>query len=121
MDFDAIFIDFWDCDGISSFFKLLKQGENQQRMVILLQMTSWPGHSLPTSPQQLIDLVDETLTFWKQQRSTAHPILIHCSAGDGRSGLFCLVAAAITHLLSGDPWQLPVIRRTFQIRDLKIN
>jgi len=81
--------------------RLSKHGENQQRMVILLQMTSWPGHSLPTSPQQLIDLVDETLTFWKQQRSTAHPILIHCSAGDGRSGLFCLVAAAITHLLSG--------------------
>ncbi|KAK4036584.1 hypothetical protein OUZ56_028630 [Daphnia magna] len=81
---------------------LIKNGEAKQRVVVHLQFTAWPGSSFPASPAQFLQLTSEVLHFWQQQRSKAHPIVVHCLAGAGRTGLFCLLLTALSDLSSGN-------------------
>ena len=70
-------------------------------MLIHLQFTAWPGSSFPASPAQFLQLANEVFHFWQQQRNAAHPIVVHCLAGAGRTGLFCLITTALADLASG--------------------
>ncbi|XP_006834287.1 PREDICTED: receptor-type tyrosine-protein phosphatase V-like [Chrysochloris asiatica] len=75
-------------------FQLQHASEQQQRRVKQLQFTTWPDHSVPEAPNSLltfVELVQEQV--WASQR--AGPILVHCSAGVGRTGTF----VALTRLL----------------------
>jgi tyrosine-protein phosphatase non-receptor type 23 len=45
--------------------------------------------------------VSETLNFYSQQRSACHPVVVHCLSGVGRTGLFCLVTAAVCDIQAG--------------------
>ena len=83
---------------LSNFFF---QGEAKQRVLIHLQFTAWPGSSFPASPAQFLQLASEVYHFWQQQRSKSHPIVVHCLAGAGRTGLFCLLCTALSDLSSG--------------------
>ncbi|KAJ8943850.1 hypothetical protein NQ314_009620 [Rhamnusium bicolor] len=53
-------------------------------IVMHLQFTSWPG-----------SYVLELITLYQQQRCATHPIVVHCSSGIGKTGLVCLLTAAI--------------------------
>ena len=52
------------------------------------------------------------LHYHQQQRSLLRPLVVHCSGGVGRSGVFCLLAAALAEINAGsglvDP--LPIAR-----------
>lgn len=77
-------------------------GETRARRVIVhLQFTAWPGSSFPASPGPFLGFVSETLSLYKQQRNTAHPVVVHCLSGVGRTGLFCLVCAAVCEVRAG--------------------
>ncbi|XP_049813399.1 tyrosine-protein phosphatase non-receptor type 23 isoform X1 [Schistocerca nitens] len=77
-------------------------GETRARRVIVhLQFTAWPGSSFPASPGPFLSFVSETLSLYKQQRNTAHPVVVHCLSGVGRTGLFCLVCAAVCEVRAG--------------------
>uniref|UniRef100_A0A8D8SC24 Tyrosine-protein phosphatase non-receptor type 23 n=1 Tax=Cacopsylla melanoneura TaxID=428564 RepID=A0A8D8SC24_9HEMI len=80
---------------------LQDQDKKTTRVVVHLQLTAWPGSSFPSSPSQFLSLVSETLTLYHQQRSLSHPIVVHCSAGIGRSGLFVLALLALTDINKG--------------------
>ncbi|KAL4419642.1 hypothetical protein ABPG77_008583 [Micractinium sp. CCAP 211/92] len=63
--------------------------------------TAWPDHGVPSSAEPLLRLCAEL------HASGAHasPILVHCSAGIGRSGVFCVLDIAtrrLLHLLEGE-------------------
>ncbi|XP_029418032.1 receptor-type tyrosine-protein phosphatase V-like [Nannospalax galili] len=66
----------------------LKHGTQQkQRQVKQLQFTTWPDHSVPETPSSLLTFVE---LVQEQVRATQGkgPILVHCSAGVGRTGTF---------------------------------
>ncbi|KAJ8921018.1 hypothetical protein NQ315_015814 [Exocentrus adspersus] len=70
--------------------------EKRESWVVMhLQFTSWPGSLFPTSPEPLISYVLELVTLYQQQRCATHPVVVHCPSGIGRSGLVCLLTAAI--------------------------
>ncbi|KAJ1520087.1 hypothetical protein ONE63_004309 [Megalurothrips usitatus] len=71
------------------------------RIIVHLQFTAWPGSSFPSSPGPFLTFVSECLVFHSQQRMTSHPIVVHCLSGVGRTGLFCLTAAAICEVQAG--------------------
>ncbi|CAH8581998.1 unnamed protein product [Dicrocoelium dendriticum] len=59
------------------------------RIVVQLHMMRWPDFSAP-SP---VDFTSLLFTYWTERRCTSSdaPVLIHCSAGIGRTGTFiCL-------------------------------
>lgn len=59
--------------------------------------TAWPDHDSPSglARGQLLKLIEET-------RKKPEPIVVHCSAGVGRSGTFIALEALLAALESGD-------------------
>ncbi|XP_065362485.1 tyrosine-protein phosphatase non-receptor type 61F isoform X2 [Calliphora vicina] len=87
-------IEFLRCEEYKNFcvrwFKLTDIESNQSREIIQFHYTTWPDFGIPSSPVAF-------LQFLKQVRDSGAlepnvgPAIVHCSAGIGRSGTFCLV------------------------------
>ncbi|KAM7357526.1 protein tyrosine phosphatase 61F isoform 2-T2 [Cochliomyia hominivorax] len=87
-------IEFLRCEEYKNFcvrwFKLTDNESNQSREIIQFHYTTWPDFGIPSSPVAF-------LQFLKQVRDSGAldpdvgPAVVHCSAGIGRSGTFCLV------------------------------
>ncbi|XP_046546229.1 multiple epidermal growth factor-like domains protein 10 isoform X1 [Haliotis rubra] len=62
---------------------------NERRQVMHLHYVTWPDHGVPSSPP--------LVRFWKVFRSMAAdskaPVVVHCSAGVGRTGTFIALEA----------------------------
>nr|XP_023015123.1 tyrosine-protein phosphatase non-receptor type 23 [Leptinotarsa decemlineata] len=69
--------------------------KRDSRVVMHLQFTSWPGSLFPTKPDPFIEYTLELINTCQQQRCNTHPVVVHCSPGIGKSGLLCLLTAAI--------------------------
>ncbi|TGZ61872.1 hypothetical protein CRM22_007752 [Opisthorchis felineus] len=69
-------------------FILHKTGTTETREVRQLQFTAWPDHGVPNHPAPL-------LMFLRRVRAEcppdSGPIVVHCSAGVGRTGAFILL------------------------------
>lgn len=71
------------------------------RVVIHLQLLDWPLGGSPASPAQLLSFISEVHSFHKSQRNRSRPIVMHCMGGVGRSGVFCLLSAAMKEIAAG--------------------
>ncbi|CAL1279997.1 unnamed protein product [Larinioides sclopetarius] len=94
------------------------------RVVVHLQYTHWPASGIPQTPGPLLQFVSDVLSYHKQQRNLMRPIAVHCSAGIGRSGCFCLITALVNEMNSGHgPRDVAVVativsqQRKFLIQD----
>lgn len=74
------------------------------REITQLQFESWPDFGAPADPTQLLGLVEQTNAVVRATSSTTRlgaadgserPVLVHCSAGCGRTGTFCTVDSVI--------------------------
>jgi len=79
----------------------------RMREITQLQFDSWPDFGAPAHPSHLLGLVEQTeavvcvanKTSSKQPESAeSRPVLVHCSAGCGRTGTFCTVSSVIDML-----------------------
>ena len=77
------------------------------REITQLQYSSWPDFGAPAHPSHLLGLVEQcdavvrALTHAKHadpEPAAARPVLVHCSAGCGRTGTFCTVDSVIDML-----------------------
>jgi len=65
-----------------------------KREVIQIQYTEWPDHGIPSAPDSFLQLI----RFVNESRKDDSPILVHCSAGIGRTGTFCLVNVLVEYI-----------------------
>ncbi|XP_011404665.2 PREDICTED: receptor-type tyrosine-protein phosphatase delta-like isoform X2 [Amphimedon queenslandica] len=65
----------------------------ETRVVHHFSFTSWPRSGAPSNGSGMIDLIDQVQK--RQQQTGNKPILVHCSAGIGRTGAFCALSIAI--------------------------
>ncbi|EDO48187.1 predicted protein, partial [Nematostella vectensis] len=80
-------------------FKLTNTEVSASRDVRQFHYTSWTEENPledGLSRCQLIDLIGQ-VQYW-QAESGRHPIIVHCSAGVGRTGVFCAVSILIERL-----------------------
>lgn len=87
-------VEYLKCENFTNFskrtFRLIDGESNESREVIQFHYTTWPDFYVPSSPIAF-------LQFLKKVRDSgaldadAGPTVVHCSAGIGRSGTFCLV------------------------------
>ncbi|GBM96548.1 Tyrosine-protein phosphatase non-receptor type 12 [Araneus ventricosus] len=62
--------------------------ENEERVICQFHYTTWPDHGVPNSVQPILELVR---LIRDCQASEAVPVLVHCSAGCGRTGTICAI------------------------------
>jgi len=83
------------------------------REITQLQTIAWPDHGLPDSPDSIINLItkkNECLQHYTLlNNGNIGPVVVHCSAGCGRTGTFCTVDSTLTllpNLQQNDPTDL---------------
>lgn len=59
-----------------------------ERTICQFHYTTWPDHGAPDSVQPILDLVR---LMREVQPDESRPILVHCSAGCGRTGTICCI------------------------------
>ncbi|KAF8786934.1 Receptor-type tyrosine-protein phosphatase like protein [Argiope bruennichi] len=73
----------------------LNQGVTEQREVRQFQFTAWPDHGVPDHPTPF-------LMFLRRVRSMnppeSGPMIVHCSAGVGRTGCFVVIDSMLERL-----------------------
>jgi protein-tyrosine phosphatase len=90
-------------------FTLSNAAEPFQRMreVTQLQYSSWPDFGAPAHPAHLLGLIEQCDSVVRQVNGgqpsrpdppNGRPVLVHCSAGCGRTGTFCTVDSVIDML-----------------------
>eukprot|EP00051_Salpingoeca_urceolata_P012885 m.160787 g.160787 ORF g.160787 m.160787 type:complete len:825 (+) comp17630_c0_seq7:1070-3544(+) len=80
--------------------------EGQVRMLYHYWFTDWPDHGVPTTSEGYVDAQNilellETVNAQHEQGGRNGPILVHCSAGVGRSGVLVTIDHC-RHLLQRD-------------------
>ncbi|XP_014366248.2 tyrosine-protein phosphatase non-receptor type 1 isoform X1 [Papilio machaon] len=76
-------------------FKIVDMETLEYRLVSHYHYITWPDFGVPSSPMAFLDFL---LTVQKSGTldPEAGPPVVHCSAGIGRSGTFCLVDACLS-------------------------
>ncbi|XP_067270427.1 tyrosine-protein phosphatase non-receptor type 18 [Pseudorasbora parva] len=82
---------------------------DESRKVSHFQYTAWPDHGIPDMPDGILGMME--LARQKQGNQT-DPVVIHCSAGCGRTGVICAVDYVNDLLLTEQ------IQEDFNILDL---
>ncbi|XP_015202502.1 receptor-type tyrosine-protein phosphatase epsilon isoform X2 [Lepisosteus oculatus] len=67
-------------------FVLTYKPDNQTRLVRHFHFHGWPEIGIPAEGKGMIDIIAAVQK--QQQQSGNHPIIVHCSAGAGRTGTF---------------------------------
>ena len=68
-------------------FKMTDARDGQSRTVRQFQFTDWPEEGVPKSGEGFIEFLGQVHKT-KEQFGQEGPILVHCSAGVGRTGVF---------------------------------
>ncbi|XP_058458116.1 tyrosine-protein phosphatase non-receptor type 61F isoform X2 [Malaya genurostris] len=71
-------------------FRLTDLESNKSREVVQFHYTTWPDFGIPSSPVAFLQFLKDVRDSGALDKDVGPPI-IHCSAGIGRSGTFCLV------------------------------
>ena len=66
-------------------FSLQRENSKEERIVRQFHFTAWPDHGVPEYPSPLLGFVRKVMNSNPQN---AGPMVVHCSAGVGRTGTF---------------------------------
>ncbi len=96
-------------DYTISIFIVKNTLTDEVRQVAHFQFTSWPDFGTPRSAQAMLEFRDEVRSYQAKAVErlgsvwTSHPlgppILVHCSAGIGRTGTFCTLDISLSRLV----------------------
>ncbi|KAJ1812917.1 Tyrosine-protein phosphatase non-receptor type 13 [Coemansia sp. RSA 2599] len=95
------------------------------REVTQFHYTEWPDHGVPTSPVPLLQIVRELRSTVSPDPET--PVVVHCSAGVGRTGTFIIIDAAMGYFAKnadypgdfvGDAFKAMRRQRTMMVQTL---
>ncbi|XP_026223963.1 tyrosine-protein phosphatase non-receptor type 7 [Anabas testudineus] len=98
---------------------------SERRAIRHYWFTSWPDHHIPQCTTPLLRLVEEVETYTRSRLpptdqpitgpdSGAGPIIVHCSAGIGRTG--CFIASSICCQQLRETGQVDILETVCQLR-----
>ncbi|CAL1581314.1 unnamed protein product [Knipowitschia caucasica] len=89
---------------------LTHKQSDQQRALTQIQYLAWPDHGVPDDSTDFLDLV----TLVRSKRSSqeeAQPVVVHCSAGIGRTGVLVTMETALCLMECGQSvFPLDIVR-----------
>lgn len=86
-----------------------------QRHIMHFQYTGWSDFGVPEDPLGILQLVD----LINQER--ASPLVVHCSAGCGRTGTFCVIDTVLQRLLENDVSSDIIWETVYRFREQRIS
>eukprot|EP00055_Hartaetosiga_balthica_P011646 m.53702 g.53702 ORF g.53702 m.53702 type:complete len:579 (-) comp7680_c0_seq1:432-2168(-) len=60
--------------------------------------TDWPDHGVPRSAMNVIDMLADARRYIEKESKATGPMIVHCSAGIGRTGTFIAIDHCIRQL-----------------------
>jgi protein tyrosine phosphatase len=105
-------------------FTLSHDGEPFARMreITHLQYSNWPDFGAPAEPAHVLGLVEQTDAVVRAAQTSAkdesRPVLVHCSAGCGRTGTFCTVDTVLDVMKSNPMPDVDVVEKV--VRELRL-
>jgi len=86
----------------------------EERVITQIQYTGWPDFGVPDTPLEVLEVVKlanehnrvlssatatpSSFSSASSSSAMAGPMVVHCSAGCGRTGAFCVIDAVLSHL-----------------------
>jgi len=92
--------------------------EKEKRIIHQFQYTAWPDHGVPVSTTAFLELAEKA----DIANETKGPILVHCSAGIGRTGTFCTIHSTLKKVeleLKEHPDEVPKINIAEEVLALR--
>ncbi|GIX81884.1 tyrosine-protein phosphatase non-receptor type 4 [Caerostris darwini] len=86
--------------GITRDFLVSHQKLNEERHVIQMQYINWPDHGVPVDCTDFLEFVQQLRDL---RRDVGGTVLVHCSAGVGRTGVLILVETALAYMDADEP------------------
>ncbi|KAM7383508.1 hypothetical protein PAMP_003154 [Pampus punctatissimus] len=80
-------------------FTLTHTQRGEKRAVTHLQYVAWPDHGVPDDPSDFLLFISSV----RERRRGEEPLMVHCSAGIGRTGVLITMETALTLLDQGQP------------------
>lgn len=92
---------------------ILRRGTEPERTILHMQHTSWPDQSVPQASAPLMKMIQ---TIAASPKSLEAPILVHCSGGVGRTGVFIALHIALGQFqLEYEEISIPAIVRFLKL------
>ncbi|XP_077500276.1 receptor-type tyrosine-protein phosphatase mu-like isoform X2 [Amblyomma americanum] len=97
-------------------FKVHKSGAASKRVVKQFHFTAWPDHGVPAHPLSLVEMIEMAKAHAPSSKS---PLLLHCSAGVGRTGTIVLLEAALD--MARAEKRVDVMGLLYKLRQQRVN
>eukprot|EP01134_Creolimax_fragrantissima_P000353 CFRG0353T1 len=81
------------------------RGDDNVRTIVQYYYKSWPDHGVPSSPTGVLEMlaaINERQEVAEFEGDNPGPVVIHCSAGVGRTGTMIAIDTAIKSVLDKD-------------------
>ncbi|XP_049821753.1 tyrosine-protein phosphatase non-receptor type 4 isoform X2 [Aethina tumida] len=92
---------------------------NTDRKIKHMQYTAWPDHGVPDSPTQFLIFTDKVMECRGEDVNS--PIIVHCSAGIGRTGVLVLMETALCLIANEEPvYPLEIVKTMREQRAMMI-
>lgn len=100
---------------------LLEDDETQKsRTILQFQYKAWPDHDQPDSPTSFLRLLSAIRKSGGLDKMD-EPTVVHCSAGIGRSGTFCLIDSILSMVENqGTTEGIDIINTLLEMRDYRM-
>lgn len=83
-----------------------------------MQYVAWPDHGVPDSPGLFLSFTERVR---EARQESSVPIVVHCSAGIGRTGVLVLMETAMCLIEAGEPvYPLDIVQTMREQRAMMI-
>ncbi|XP_061940956.1 tyrosine-protein phosphatase Lar isoform X6 [Apis cerana] len=76
-------------------FQISRAGYSERREMKQLQFTAWPDHGVPEHPAPFLQFLRRVRSL---NPSDSGPLIVHCSAGVGRTGCFIVIDSMLERI-----------------------
>lgn len=81
---------------------MIKIDNKPVRQILQVHMLSWPDFGIVICEEDILSLIGMKRYICSTLNITENPVLVHCSAGCGRTGSFCVIDTSIDILLNNN-------------------